>query len=82
MVDDNSSDVTSDVHEVDKVTDVTNTLQTNTDLTIDSTVKPLYQNSQCEPLDESWICSSGSRNHSLCIKFCTVGLDLSHVYIM
>ena len=82
VVDNNSSDVTSDVTEVDEVTDVTNTLQTNTDLTIDSTMKPSYQNSQCEPLDESWICSSGSRNHSLCIKFCTVGLDLSHVNIM
>ena len=82
VVDETSSAVTSDVTEVDEVTDVTNTIHTNTDLTIDSTMKPLYQNSQCEPLDESWICSSGSRNHSLCIKFCTVGLDLSHVNIM
>ena len=63
------------------VTDVTDTIgahttDENTDLTIDVTQKPLYQNLECEPLGETWMCSSGSKNHSLCIKFCTVGLDL------
>ena len=41
--------------------------------TTDTTEKPFYQNLECEPLDETWMCSSGSKNHSLCIKFCTVG---------
>ena len=66
------------------VTDVTdtideNTADENTEPTIDTTPKPVYQNLECEPLDETWMCSSGSKNHSLCIKFCTVGLDLSRV---
>ena len=66
------------------VTDVTdtidaNTTDENTDPTIDATQAPLYQNLECEPLGETWMCSSGSKNHSLCIKFCTVGLDLLHV---
>ena len=39
-------------------------------------------NLQCEPLDETWMCSSGSKNHSLCIKFCTAGLDFSHILFM
>ena len=42
-----------------------------------TTEKPFYQNLECEPLDKTWMCSSGSKNHSLCIKFCTVGLDSS-----
>ena len=49
-----------------------------TDVTNETTEKPFYQNLECEPLDETWMCSSGSKNHSLCIKFCTVGMDLSH----
>ena len=71
------------------VTDVTDTIDAhttdeNTDPTIDATQAPLYQNLECEPLGETWMCSSGSKNHSLCIKFCTVGLDLLHVqsYLM
>ena len=52
------------------------TTESNTDLADDTT---LSQNLQCEPLDETWMCSSGSRNLSLCVKFCTVGLDSSHV---
>ena len=40
-----------------------------------TTVKPFYQNLECEPLDKTWMCSSGSKNNSLCIKFCTKGLD-------
>ena len=54
----------------------------NTNPTIDTSTKPVYQNLECEPLDETWMCSSGPKNHSLCIKFCTVGLDLSHVRSM
>ena len=38
-----------------------------------TTEKPFYQNLECEPLDDTWMCSSGSKNHSLCIKFCTIG---------
>ena len=71
------------------VTDVTDTIDAHTtdestDPIIDATQKPLYQNLECEPLGETWMCSSGSKNHSLCIKFCTVGLDLLHVqsYLM
>ena len=33
------------------------------------------QNLQCETLDETWMCSSGPKNHSRCIKFCAEGLD-------
>ena len=66
------------------VTDVTDTIDAhttdeNTDPTIDATQKPLDLNLECEPLGETWMCSSGSKNHSLCIKFCTVGLDLLRV---
>ena len=79
-----ASDIdTSVVSEIssDDVTDVTDTIdaptiQSNTDQTNETTQS---QNLQCEPLDERWMCSSGSRNLSLCVKFCTVGLDLSHV---
>ena len=63
-----SSDVTDETDTIDAHTTDENTDQ-----------KPLYQNLECEPLDGTWMCSSGSKNHSLCIKFCTVGLDLSHV---
>ena len=52
------------------------TTESNTDLTNETTQS---QNLQCEPLDETWMCSSGSRNLSLCVKFCTVGLDFSYV---
>ena len=41
-----------------------------------------YQNLVCEPLDGSWMCSSGSKNHSLCIKFCSIDLDLSNTSVM
>ena len=56
----------------DDVTDVTDTIDAHT-------TQSNTENLQCEPLDQSWMCSSGSRNLSLCVKFCTVGLDLSHV---
>ena len=85
-VDDEDASDTSVVDETSSgdVTDVTdtideNTADENTEPTIDTTPKPVYQNLECEPLDETWMCSSGSKNHSLCIKFCTVGLDLSRV---
>ena len=52
-----------------------------TDVTDVITEKPFYQNLECEPLDETWMCSSGSKNHSLCIKFCSIGLDLSNDHI-
>ena len=62
------------------VADVTDSIDAHTtqstDLTNETT---LSQNLQCEPLDETWMCSSGSRNLSLCVKFCTLGLDLSPV---
>ena len=59
-------------------TDVTDTIDANTtdsdtDQNSDTTTKPF----ECDPLDGTWMCSSGSKNHSLCIKFCTAGLDLS-----
>ena len=27
-----------------------------------TTEKPFYQNLECEPLDKTWMCSSGSKN--------------------
>ena len=62
----------------DDVADVTDNIdaQSNTDLTNEII---LAQNLQCEPLDETWMCSSGSRNLSFCVKLCTPGLDLSRV---
>ena len=39
----------------------------------DTTEKTFYQTLECEPLDDTWMCSSGSKNHSLCIKFCSIG---------
>ena len=75
VADETSSDVTTTTNTVE-----TQTIVANTDLTIEPTTKPAYQNLECDSLDETWICSSGSRNHSLCIKFCTVGLDF-HVFI-
>ena len=53
-------------------------VDTEMDPTEVTTEKPFYQNLECEPLDESWMCSSGSKNHSLCIKFCTIGSGLSN----
>ena len=47
-----------------------------------TTMKPFYQNLGCEPLDKTWMCSSGSKNHSLCIKFCTKGLNSPHYSFM
>ena len=85
VVDETSSGDDTDVTDtIDAHTTDENSTDENTDLTIDATQKPLYQNLECEPLDETWMCSSGSKNHSLCIKFCTVGLDLAHVqsYLM
>ena len=80
----NASDIdTSMIGEItsDDVADVTDTIddhttQSNTDLTNEII---LAQNLQCEPLDETWMCSSGSRNLSFCVKLCTPGLDLSRV---
>ena len=71
------------------MTDTTDADTTDTDADTDAetevidvtTEKPFYQNLECEPLDETWMCSSGSKNHSLCIKFCSIGLDLSHDHI-
>ena len=62
--------------DIDSNTEIS-TSETSTDETITtvSTEAPFYQNLVCEPLDDSWMCSSGSKNHSLCIKFCTQGLD-------
>ena len=85
-IDETSSD---DVTDVTDTTDADNTdtdadtgaetgTDAETDVTDVTTEKPFYQNLECEPLDETWMCSSGSKNHSLCIKFCTVGLDLTH----
>ena len=76
----------------DDVTDVTDTTDADandtdadtdaeTEVTDVTTEKPFYQNLECEPLDETWMCSSGSKNHSLCIKFCSIGLDLSNDHI-
>ena len=80
---DDSNTDTSVVGEIssDDVTEMTDTIdahttESSTDLADDTT---LSQNLQCEPLDETWMCSSGSRNLSLCVKFCTLGLDLSPV---
>ena len=80
---DDSNTDTSVVGEIssDDVTEMTDTIdahttESSTDLADDTT---LSQNLQCEPLDETWMCSSGSTNHSLCIKFCTAGLDLSQI---
>ena len=67
---DSGTSVVGDVSSGDG-TDVTGTNDAHTN---DS-----HQNLECEPLDETWKCSSGSKNHSLCIKFCTIGLDLSRV---
>ena len=80
----NASDIdTSVVGEIasDDVADLTDTIddhttQSSTDLTTEII---LAQNLQCEPLDETWMCSSGSRNLSFCVKLCTLGLDMSRV---
>ena len=80
---DDSNTDTSVVGEIssDDVTEMTDTIdahttESSTDLADDTT---LSQNLQCEPLDATWMCSSGFRNLSLCVKFCTLGLDLSPV---
>ena len=61
----------------DDVADVTDTIDDHATQT--STEIILAQNLECEPLDETWMCSSGSRNLSFCVKLCTLGLDLSRV---
>ena len=84
----NKVDETSSSDDIDitDTIDADNTVKetyedTHTDSDPDSAVpdvtteKPFYQNLECEPLDKTWMCSSGSKNHSLCIKFCTKGLD-------
>ena len=77
MSDDTDSGIDSDGDGEDASDTIdAQTTESNTDLTNETTQS---QNLQCEPLDETWMCSSGSRNLSLCVKFCTVGLDLSHV---
>ena len=80
MVDETSNDdVTHVIDTSDDDTSMTDTdMDTNIDVTDVTTEKPFYQNLECEPLDETWMCSSGSKNHSLCIKFCTIGSDLSN----
>ena len=79
-VSDNNTD-TLDVSSIVDVTDAVNTsnmetVQQNSDPAIITTQIPLYQNLECESLDDTWICSSGSKHLSLCIKFCTIGIDL------
>ena len=79
----NVSVYNTDVIDVSSIGDVTDTSDTinNEPMeqynhpTITTTKIPLYQNLECEPLDDAWICSSGSKNLSLCIKFCTIGFD-------
>ena len=88
--DENDSEI--DINLVDQassggLTGSTDTLEVettniNTEPTNDATDKPFYQNLECEPLDKTWMCSSGSKNHSLCIKFCTEGLDFVHIIYM
>ena len=80
MVDETSNDdVTHVIDTSDDDISATDTdMDTNIDVTDVTTEKPFYQNLECEPLDETWMCSSGSKNHSLCIKFCTIGSDLSN----
>ena len=46
-----------------------------TDFPNDTTEKPLEQLHQCEPVDDNWSCSNGSKQQSLCFKNCTVGQD-------
>ena len=78
VVDETSNDdVTHDTTDGDTPV-MDNDVDTDMDLTEVTTEKPFYQNLECEPLDESWMCSSGSKNHSLCIKFCTIGSGLSN----
>ena len=79
---DNVSVYTTDAIDVSSIDDVTDTSDTinieptsYNNPTIMTTEIPLYQNLECEPLDDTWICSSGSKNLSLCIKFCTIGFD-------
>ena len=84
MVDETSNDDIT--HVIDTSDDHTSVTDTDVDTDIDvadvTTEKPFYQNLECEPLDETWMCSSGSKNHSLCIKFCTIGSDLSNFPVM
>ena len=68
----------ADTTDTDADTDTNDDTGAETEVTDVTTEKPFYQNLECEPLDETWMCSSGSKNHSLCIKFCTIGLDLTH----
>ena len=75
MTDNNTTDndVTDNVTATPDTNDGEPDVTTTPNETTDTTEKPFYQNLECEPLDETWMCSSGSKNHSLCIKFCTVG---------
>ena len=56
-----------------EMTESTDTGEPEVTTTPNDTTSSFYQDLECEPLDGSWMCSSGSKNHSLCIKFCTVG---------
>ena len=58
-----------------EVTESTDSGEPEVTTTPNDTTSSSYQDLECEPLDETWLCSSGSKNHSLCIKFCTVGQD-------
>ena len=72
--DDDSDAINDDNVSNDDTTDSTDSNDPGpdtTDVPETTTEKPYYQTLECEPLDETWMCSSGSRNHSLCIKFCT-----------
>ena len=70
-LDTNLNDDTTDItNGGDAVANVTDSVSNNS---TDTIAKPFYQTLECEPLDDSWMCSSGSKNHSLCIKFCSIG---------
>ena len=75
-------DLHSSIGDVTDTLDTTNmeTIATDSDLASMTIQTPVYQNSECEPLDNTWTCSSGSKNLSLCIKFCTIGFDLRYFH--
>ena len=77
-IDDDEPVVTESTDTTDRepeVTESTDTKEPDVTTTQNDITSSFQQNLECEPLDETWLCSSGSTNHSLCIKFCTVGQD-------
>ena len=75
-LDESSNDDVTDTLDIINV----ETIETDSDMASMTTQTPVYQNSECEPLDDTWTCSSGSKNLSLCIKFCTIGFDLRYFH--